>query len=263
MAILPIVIVLTIATLNLNARASDDIKICNIDSGLLPYKVGSAKIAISQHSFLHSVNLHLLINQTIFLKQQLIPIKSKLPINYKSSTYQPLLELFDFAKFTIEAAAQNLENLKPIIRQKRSLINVVGKASKWLFGTLDNEDGEFYSKSIKNLQNNMQIIKTSYNHQLTLNKEVIQNFDKVLSKLNNNQNSIEKKINELTSIIHDLDETATYLRIHALINQIILHGQYLIRIIDNLENAIMFGKLNTLHTTIIDHKSLLEILDDL
>lgn len=249
--------------LSMNNVKPENYKFTPITSGLLPYKVGVAKLVETQHTFLHDIDLEPLSNHTIDLKNQLNYIEKKMTVNTKSTTYKPIVELLDFARFTINSTIENIENLKPLDREKRGLINIVGKASKWLFGTLDNEDGEYYDKTISKLKTNMNIIKTNYNHQLSLNKELVQKFDKVFSQLSTNQKRIETKINELIALDNQMDDVAKYLRIQALINQLILHSQYLNRIIDNIENSIMFAKLNTLHNTVINNKDLLIIIKSL
>lgn len=98
----------------------------------------------------------------------------------------------------IDTIERKTEILK-VHRQKRGLMNIVGKAGKWLFGTMDQEDKEEISNHLQTLkENNYQAIQQ-------LNKQIVINdfFNKTLQLLNQksieNLNQLEKGYNNLSN----------------------------------------------------------------
>jgi hypothetical protein len=58
-----------------------------------------------------------------------------------------------------------------------------------------------------------------------------------------NLNNFQDKVNKV------FEDVAAFTRASNIIEQIYLNCQTLIRFLDNLENAIMFAKINTLHNS--------------
>lgn len=68
------------------------------------------------------------------------------------------------ANYLILEAENKLNNFIPHYptRNKRGLVNIIVKASKWLFGTLDSGDGEKYDKAIKTFLGNQNSTADEY-----------------------------------------------------------------------------------------------------
>lgn len=245
----------------------DEIKITPITAGILPFKLGKARLTSARHTFLHYFDLDLLIDQTTALNTQLSTIKTRFDDskvkNDSTLNFLPISELIDHATYILNDAYEKLENIKPI-RSKRALANIVGKMSKWLFGTLDSDDGDHYEQSIRKLETNTKIVQSNTLQQITLNKQIINNFNKSITNLDINQKNIANKVNKLEKLLlRSLLTFEDYLQLQSVLNQIILNGQHLVTILDNIENALMFAKLNTLHSIVISHTDLSNILKTL
>ena len=160
--------------------------------------------------------------------------------------------LLNNAKYLISQIKVKLNNLNPNNRPKRGLINVGGKITKWLFGTLDSDDGEKYTKAINELHNNQNSHKREINLQISLTKQLIDNYNNTVTLLAKNQEHIKNHINIFESNLNQsaMDVT-TVLKVQNTLLQIILNCQSFITFLDNLENAVTFAKLGTLHTSII------------
>ena len=144
MELLPLTI-LTILTIHQTVQ--QEIKITPITSGILPFKLGNAKLITSYHSVIQYVDLTPLKTQISQLKTHVTDVRKILSqTNYTSSevSFFPIDHLQERAKYIIADASMKLDNLRPIKpRAKRGLINVVGKSEKWLFCSLDNNDDEY------------------------------------------------------------------------------------------------------------------------
>lgn len=79
--------------------------------------------------------------------------------------------------YLIIEASTKLSNIQPHNRSKRELLNIVGKASKWLFGTLDSEDAEKYDKAILTLRHNENSYRKELSMQMSLTKQLIESYN--------------------------------------------------------------------------------------
>jgi len=187
-----------------------------IETPLLPFHLGNARIIESKHTFIHYVELKYLLLE---LENLDIAFKSLEATCKETSTSNTLLmhhintmDLLTHAKYFINEVRIKLNNIKPHSRAKRGLINVVGKASKWLFSTLDADDGERYEQAINELKLSQNSYKKELNLQISLTKDLINNYNSTISILSKNQNSLKvhvqilaknlnKTINDFTVII--------------------------------------------------------------
>lgn len=85
-------------------------------------------------------------------------------------------------------------------RQKRGLFNIIGKGSKWLFGTMDEEDNRFITEHIEMLEQNNSRIIQGINQQIKINDY----FNDTLNLLNQNQNTIIQQYSSLSREIRNL-----------------------------------------------------------
>jgi hypothetical protein len=85
--------------------------------------------------------------------------------------------------------------------------------------------------------------------QISLTQHLI---DHTITTLNDNQKLIESRLNYFEhNLIKSFDDISSFLRAQNILDQIILNSQNLITILDNLENAVTFAKLYTVHNSII------------
>lgn len=71
-------------------------------------------------------------------------------------------------------------------RQKRGLFDGVGTAVKWLFGTPDAEDADYYTNGIKSLTKNQKKTEILMHRQVSILSFTIANFNSSFIKINEN-----------------------------------------------------------------------------
>lgn len=242
-----------------------DIHITTLKNPILPIQLGNAKIIYNKHTFLHFIDLEPIINQLKNIQNYFSKIKSKFyfsnatnPISYQGLSEGILLR----TEFLIQTTQEKLNNLHPHIRSKRGLINIVGKANKWLFGTLDSDDEKRYNQAILNLQLNQKDILKELNLQTSLSKNLIDSYNKTITTLNSNQKKLEHSVKILQeSVYSTINNNNHYISFQGVLYQVNLDCQNLITFIDNLEDAIMFAKLNILHNSILSSLELKQMIN--
>ncbi|XP_076390424.1 uncharacterized protein LOC143264970 [Megachile rotundata] len=127
-------------------------------------------------------------------------------------------------------------------RPKRGLLNIIGSASKALFGTFDNDDLELVNKNIDKLFDENNKVKTMINNQTALIRKIIdsENLEK-LTEINKYIVNQERK--------HNLNELLTNMIIRIENTAYDLHLQ-----IDEIFNVIILGKQGIISPQIIDHQ---------
>ncbi|KAJ8979844.1 hypothetical protein NQ317_007609 [Molorchus minor] len=159
------------------------------------------------------------------------PIISTLEISKAHlSQLQPNV-LTDQCGYIIQKIEDKLNNFQPHFRQKRGLINAVGKAYKYLFGTLDEDDLVNINKKFNVLLQNQKDIATQVNSRMSLLTTFVEKTNSTINTIWNNQQKIQTALEELQ---HTNSELENYILSQNLLNSLELILEY----IDTLENAI-------------------------
>lgn len=176
-------------------------------------------------------------------------VLSKISLSDLKSTYHRLLEKFN--------------NLRPHanIRPKRGLINPIGSLYNAAFGLLDAEDGQRLEDAINKLTTNQKNLLTSLNRQMSLSSKIIERFNKTISIVADNQHEIANHVNALQNN-HDtfVITSLKLLTLQGIKQQISVDCITLIEFLDELENAIMFAHLNTIHPSIVHTNEIEEMI---
>lgn len=212
---------------------------------ILPLKLKNAKVIISKHTFVTYLNYTDLQVMQDNLKQQIKFIANKKNIGYQS--YQLLKQ----ANYLLNNNDQLLKTITPSLRHKRGLINLGGKVSKWLFGTLDSEDGERINNILEFLRKNDNLLQDKINSQIHLAKELILSTNKSFSEIKNNVMASVKLIDNLQESINEIN--ALNLIIHSLNNLTIK--------LTEIINAITFANLNKIHPSFLSLENLKFIIE--
>jgi hypothetical protein len=261
------IFLITILITSVSPLMTKDIEVTPVESQVLPFHLGPGRIIENQHTFIHFIDtnsLSELLDDTI---NQFKTINNTFNSTTPSKTniYKNTLEnLLTHTNHIITEAKIKLINIKPNTRNKRGLLDIIGKTSKFLFGTLDSDDGEKFNKAINTLLNNDKILSKQIELQTSLNSHLIDNYNNTISTLNRNQLLMKTNLNNFQDKVNKVFEDVTaFTRARNIIEQILLNCQILIRFLDNLENAIMFAKINTLHNSIISTSDLKKMLETL
>lgn len=150
--------------------------------------------------------------------------------------------------------------LKPLDRKRRALVDSVGKISKWLSGTLDIDDEKYINKYLNNLKNNENKIHNDlYEFKSTLS-EITKKYTETFKALSENQITLQKQILLLSKEINEVLKIEQAFSITIMLDNLILQLQNIQNLINNVEIAISLGKSNILHSSIIEPKSLKELI---
>lgn len=146
-------------------------------------------------------------------------------------------------------------------RSKRGLINGLGSIVKSLTGNLDQEDAQKYDRLISKLSSNQGKIKSLINEQTTLMQKSITNFENLSKNISQNQLILENRIEQAQIALKQIQTNNTnsygYFLGQVLISQVISAFQNIYDILENLEIAITFSKLNIFHSSIVNPEELL------
>ncbi|XP_044752899.1 uncharacterized protein LOC123312503 [Coccinella septempunctata] len=97
---------------------------------------------------------------------------------------------------------------------------------------------------------------------ISLTGEVIENFNKTISVLRNNQKTISSQLEGISGKFDQLsDNFYMYIQIKNLMDQIGISISIIIELIDEIENAISFSRLGILHHSIIKFSELYSIIN--
>lgn len=132
--------------------------------------------------------------------------------------------------------------------QKRGLFNFVGTINKWITGTMDEEDRQLINQHFETTDTNNHNIITNMNEQIQINN----NFNTSINKLLNT-------IEEDRKLIQNYIQTETDKnRLKITTFEIRLNIQELEKIITDLQDNIIFSKLNVIHPSLLTHKEIID-----
>lgn len=240
---------------------SQKISIRNLENnpGIIPLKLGTAKITKYTHTLIHYYDLNPIITEISRLQTQSANLK-KLIIEdkYYSIDTSNYLKILNFAEEKVKDKL--LEILPQHQRVKRGLINGLGSIFKSITGNLDANDGERYEKLIRELQENQVKLASNIKNQNSLSIDLINNFNKTIQQISHNEKLLEMKINQISDRI--LYKETTFF-IKDIMNQIITMYEIINSILQDIENSISFLKLQIMHPSIIKTKDLFNELKKL
>lgn len=233
--------------------------------GLLPLKLGTAQNKVNSWSFIQVIDLSNLIREFHDLQYQYVRIKNafenetNIAQSYKKSFYNS----YNLAQSLENKITIQINQLNPLFktRSKRGLINGLGSVIKAITGNLDQEDAQKYEKAINTLTNNQNKIKTVVHDQISLLTKSIQTFQNSIQNLTKNQITLKERIDQVEQLSYKLESenigTYYYFFVEMVISQITTEFQTIYDILEKIEIAITFSKLNILHNSLIEPKSLL------
>lgn len=234
--------------------------------GILPAKLGSAQNAINEWTFVQIFNLTGIINEFNILKAQYERLKSTIESSehYKRE-YHNSYNLIATIQIKI---SNQLAQINPLNRRyKRGLINGLGSIIKVITGNLDHEDARHYDEAIGSLTNNQMKMKAIVNTQTSLLENSIKKFVNVTKTLEHNQVVLESRLLQVEQTIKTVGltelDSQNYFLIHTLLTQIHFAYQLIFDVLERIETAISFAKLNVLHNSIIEPSDLLEELKNI
>lgn len=252
------------------AEPPGKIKTTNLGNniGLLPLKLGRAKLMEYSHNLIHFYDLKTIDSQVKKLKlktDELGNLTDK-NIRYKNETSN-YFKVLNFVKEKVDIKLSEI--IPKTSRRKRGLFNGIGSIFKSITGNLDATDGEHYDRLIQQLRENQNKITGSIKMQSSLSVKLIDQFNKTIQKISHNEKLLEGKINEIAQLVKNSTFTMNnkfyndIIIIKDTINQITNIYEIVLSILQDIENSISFAKLGILHPSVIKPDILLDELKSL
>lgn len=245
-----------LAILSLMTLAQAQIRIDKISNPILPFSLGKARVTSQKHSFIKYIDLTNFDAPILSLKTN---IKTITPlIKVKDELYPQLNNIHEHLEYLLNQVENKLKNVKPLgnTRTKRGLLNIVGKASKWAFGTLDSDDAKRYDNAISILESNQKEMHTDLENYLTITKNFMNETILTFEKITRNQNEINTR---LRTIEQNLNKYTLFLRLQNILDNMIIDCLSLITILDNIQDAILFAHLESIHSSILPISELINL----
>lgn len=156
---------------------------------------------------------------------------------------------------SVQTKLESLKNLIGHTRQRRGWFNGIGSIFKTVFGTLDSNDAEYYEKAINQVADNEHTSLNLMKDQVHVIKSTIANFNETISQLKFHETHLNENINKINRFSEMAINSINALETKEIITQHIGLLSYLSNEIneeiDNLINAVLFARKNTLHPMVI------------
>lgn len=150
-------------------------------------------------------------------------------------------------------------------RTRRGVINLIGRVSKFLFGTMDDEDAEYYNNKIKQSSDNELELTQLIKEQTSVVQATIRNFNNTIGTLAYNENILARNLDQLSKVMEeevarDIDETRLYNTISEHFSTLsLLLEQYQIDN-NNIIEAVLVAKVGILHPLILSPSNFIKEL---
>lgn len=238
----------------------------------MPLKLGTAQNVIDSWTLIRIFDLNPLKTEYDLLYSNYVALNSSLYNNNFSVDF--IREMYNYQYLLDHTTLEVRRKFKQLLpeteiklRQKRGLINAAGSIIKAITGNLDQDDARKYDKTIHELSKKNTNLQKVIQHQTSLTISAINKFNESISKLSSNQLILRSKIMQIENMLKELNLKLIFnkgiLFYHMIFTQLITAMNIISKIIENLENAITFAKLATLHPSIIEPEDLLFELQNL
>lgn len=216
------------------------LEIIPVQNNILPFSLGKAYISQGNLQLIYHIDLNKIESLVKVFQKQIEAYDSKRMSNKAT-----------FANFWYlkQEHNNNVEKLEEIlnekIRIKRGLIDLGGKISKILFGTLDSDDEELYKSYFDTIQKNENVL--------------MRNQKQLATVLNDLKGKYQEKIRLLTDNIKlfgAIPEVQQIQQMHLLL----FHINDIHDLLNEIQVSISFARLHLLHESILPYSKFVEIV---
>lgn len=149
-------------------------------------------------------------------------------------------------------------------RQKRGLIDAVGSVQKFLFGTLDADDGTYYDSQLRLVTDNLDDSLTLIQEQSQIVRSCVERFNNTIQDAQFNEQLLANKTKELVQEASFVKQKLSTLAAEQLIDECASRLMYLISKyrsdVESLTDSILFAKFGSLHPHVIAPNDLIDSL---
>ena len=245
--------ILTIAFLSTISAQSIDIQDLTNNNGYIPIKTGEQKVIDRYNKILHIVNVTAYTDTLNLIYENLQTLDA--------STVETKT-LLDTINKNFALLKGKVDGLNPHLRQRRGLINVLGKGLKFIAGTMDNDDDLEISNSLKSLYKNEESLTNQINNLTFINYFISTQIRNITEHINQKQIIIGNYLNEFKHYIQNKittieDEIKFMEHIYQINNDISLLRDH----VDDIGQIIFSSKLGIIPTDILTNTEL-DLMDD-
>ncbi|XP_045542238.1 uncharacterized protein LOC123723490 [Papilio machaon] len=232
--------------------------------GIFPVKEGKAVISREKWTLIRILDLNNIQDDLTLNINKLKELNTLIEANFNQTYINVVFRNFRIQVEYIKNVTLNkYKQLVPSFRVKRGLINPLGSIIKTITGNLDHEDARRYDRIIGEIKTK----QNALNYKITLVTDFIENLNNWSVSVYNNINQLNDNFNIVQNNLENIKEqerTAFNTNIIVHTYSLILHNfQSLYSKLGEIETAIAFSKLKTLHQSIVDSEKLLIVLKDI
>lgn len=219
-------------------------------------------------SFIQTINIDNIFNEFVTFTKTYKRIKNSFANSTHNETYN--IEFYNLCRIADILSNEikiKFNQINPGInkRFKRGLVNGLGNAIKFITGNLDDSDAERYNSAIEILSKNQNKMKTLVKEQITLLEKTINKFDNTTNILMHNQDTLNKKMYILEQFISKNPvkymDTYNYFLLNLIVTEVISSFEIINNMLEKVEVAITFSKLNIFHNSMIEPEDLLREIE--
>lgn len=224
-----------ILVLHLDSTLSYNITPVNSSSGLIYKHLGKTHLANSKYTLLTFFNLTHLdeqIHSSFLLYYKSLAVCSRLTANHVNYHCENQLKYIKTKIDSILNTYKIISHQLTSSRHKRGIINGIGTGLKWLFGTPDAGDAQFYTDSINSIianQKQTEIIM----QQVKIISATITNFNNSMQTLNKNTKILNENIKKFDDF---MAQTSSFSNRISIENEVMQH--VLVEMTDEIENTL-------------------------
>lgn len=227
------------------------IKKLDNNPGIIPLKLGSARVEKYSHELIHFYDLNPIIEEINKLKNESLILQQLVETNedyqFEISNY---LKILKFAENRVDTKLSEI--LPQPQRTKRGLINALGSIFKSITGNLDYTDGERYDKLINQVQTNQIKLSKTIRTQNSLTVALIDKFNETVQQIRHNEKLLETRLRQISLFVETQTQRENANMITDVANQLINMFEIFISILQDIENSISFSMLQQMHPSIIN-----------
>lgn len=250
----PLHIILTLMTLpEMIKPQSMYVQNLNDNKGYIPIKEDDTKIIDHYNRIFHFINLTNYHHSIEIIEKN---------INLLNGTISNLRPLVDTIENNFILLKAKVNNLSPHFRNKRGLVNALGKGLKFITGNMDSDDEKEIKNALDALATNMKDRSIEISSFIQISKTISSQIQNITTHINTQQNRVRKYINnfrnEIQNKISNLEDEVMFLRhIYQIDNDITLLRNH----VDDIGQVIFTGKMGIIPTDILDNQEL-QLIDN-
>lgn len=199
------ILLITLSTIT-NAQFIDIQDLTN-NHGYIPIKIKDVKIIDKYIKIIHVINTTQYLETANILQEN---------IHKLANTYTNISPLLDSVNKSMDICKTKIKNLTPKFRQKRGLVNAIGKGLKYVTGTMDSDDEKEIFNKINTLVKNNRDTMTALDEISYLSTSMSDKIFNITNHINNQQKIVQKYVNkfktEVQNKILDLEDETIFLQ---------------------------------------------------